>query len=273
MKKDIKLIAFDIDGTLINSKGEVLDETKALIKKLKEMGIKIILCTGRTFNGHWWIREGLDLMNDDDLSIVSTGAFIRQNATGRALVNKSITKDDVAFIFDQIDDPRLQMSIHTRDIIFINEDEPNEAFLKDKGLVRMPRLKYDSLDDIPHEIARVCLSASPEILKDFEDEHRADIEKRFKYMRNAPFISEILNPKAGKSEALRDLADITDIGLDNMMYFGDGLNDLKSVGLVGVGVAMGNGAEPTRKASDYVIGTNDEPAIADFVRKYLDLDE
>lgn len=273
MKKDIKLIAFDIDGTLINSRGEVLPETRALVRDLRARGIKIILCTGRTFNGHWWIREGLGLMNDDDLSIVSTGAFIRQNATGKALVNKSLTKDDVAFIFDQIDDPRLQMSIHTRDVIFINENEPNEAFLKDKGLVRMPRLKYDSLVQIPDEIARVCLSASPEILKDFEDKHRGAIEKRFKYMRNAPFISEILNPRAGKSEALRDLAELTGIGLDNMMYFGDGLNDLKSVGLVGVGVAMGNGAEPTRKAADYVIGTNDEPAIADFVRKYLDLDE
>lgn len=273
MKKNIKLIAFDIDGTIINSKGEVLPETRALVRDLRARGIKIILCTGRTFNGHWWIREGLGLMNDDDLSIVSTGAFIRQNATGKALVNKSLTKDDVAFIFDQIDDPRLQMSIHTRDIIFINEDEPNEAFLKDKGLVRMPRLKYDSLVQIPDEIARVCLSASPEILKDFEDKHRDDIEKRFKYMRNAPFISEILNPKAGKSEALRDLAELTGIGLDNMMYFGDGLNDLKSVGLVGVGVAMGNASESTRKAADYVIGTNDEPAIADFVRKYLDLDE
>lgn len=273
MKKDIKLIAFDIDGTIINSRGEVLDQTKALIKKLKEMGIKIILCTGRTFNGHWWIREELDLMAYEDLSITSTGAYIRKNATGNALIDKSLTKADVRYIFDQIDDPRLQMSIHTRDVIFINEDKPNEAFLKDKGLVRMPRLAYDSLDDIPDEIARVCLSASPQILKDFEDKHRQAIETRFKYMRNAPFISEILNPLAGKSEALRDLSELTGINLDNMMYFGDGLNDLKSVELVGVGVAMGNGAESTKKAADYVIDTNDEPAIADFIRKYLDIDE
>lgn len=92
-------------------------------------------------------------------------------------------------------------------------------------------------------------------------------------MRNAPFISEILNPLAGKSEALRDLSELTGINLDNMMYFGDGLNDLKSVELVGVGVAMGNGAGPTKKAADFVIGTNDEPAIADFIRKYLDINE
>ena len=75
MKKDIKLIAFDIDGTIITKDGKVLEETKKIITDLKARGIKIVLCTGRNFNGFYWIREGLGLMDFDDYSITCTGAL------------------------------------------------------------------------------------------------------------------------------------------------------------------------------------------------------
>ena len=69
------------------------------------------------------------------------------------------------------------------------------------------------------------------------------------------------------------MPDVHGISLDQVMYFGDGANDVKTIKAVGVGVAMGNAAKPCKEVADYVIGDNDHPSIADFARKYLDLDE
>lgn len=269
MKKDIKLIAFDIDGTLITGDLKVLEETKEIIKNLKEKGLKIVLCTGRTFNGFYWIREELGLMDFDDYSITCTGAFIRQNATGKALIKKTLTAEEAEEISSKLDDGRIDVTIHTRDILYNKAKHPNKHFLSDQKKVRMPWLRYENTKDIQLGLARVCFEGDIKVLDDFEARHKDDFKKSFKYMRNERNIIEVLNKDAGKSEALKDLAKMLDIEMDEIMYFGDGANDVKSLEAVGVGVAMGNGREITKKAADFVIGTNDTPAIAEFLKDYF----
>lgn len=269
MKKDIKLIAFDIDGTIITKDGRVLEETKNIIKDLKQRGIKIVFCTGRNFNGFYWIREELGLVDFDDYSITSTGAFVRQNATGKALINKVLTKKEVQEISSKLDDDRIDISIYTRDILYNKAKHPNKHFLRDQAVERMPWLRYESLDDIDVDLARVCFISDIEILDEFEKRHMDDFKADYKYMRNDQFIIEILNKDAGKSESLADLAAMLDIKMDQVMYFGDGANDAKSLRAAGVGLAMANAVEDAKEAADFVIGDNDTPAIAEFLKDYF----
>lgn len=269
MKKNIRLIAFDIDGTLITKDGRVLKENKKIIKDLKERGVKIVLCTGRNFSGFYWIRQELDLMGYDDYSITCTGAFIRQNATGKALLKKVLSIEDMKEIEAKLDDTDIQFAIHTRDILYNKYENPNQAFLNDQKLVRMPWLKYKNLGDIKDDLARACFIADKEKIDDFEKRHKDDFINSYKYMRNEKTIIEILHKDAGKSETLRDLAKMLDLDMNEIMYFGDGANDLKSIEAVGVGVAMGNAREITKEAADYVVGDNDTPAIAEFLKEYF----
>lgn len=270
MKKDIKLIAFDIDGTIITDNLEVLDQTKNIIKELKAKGIEIVLCTGRTFNGFYWIREELGLVDYDDYSITCTGAFVRQNATGKALIKKVLTKKEADEISSKLDDDRIDVTIHTRDILYNQAQNPNKHFINDQKKMRMPWLRYLSLDDIQTDLGRVCFEADTEVLDEFEKRHKADFDKSFRYMRNDINIIEILNKDAGKSSALRDLAKMLGIEMENVMYFGDGANDVKSIKAAGVGVAMANGRTLAKDAADFVIGDNNEPSIANFLKEYFD---
>lgn len=269
MKKDIKLIAFDIDGTLITDDLKVLKETKEIIRNLKEKGIKIVLCTGRTFNGFYWIREELGIVDFDDYSITCTGAFVRKNATGKALIKKALTKEEIEFISSKLDDNRIDLTIHTRDILYNKSKNPNDHFLNDQEKMRMPWLRYETLDDLDGDLGRVCFESDTKILDEFEKRHKADFEKTYKYMRNDINIIEVLNKDAGKSESLKDLAKLLDIEMENVMYFGDGANDVKSIKASGVGIAMGNGRSAAKDAADFVIGTNNEPTIANFLKEYF----
>lgn len=269
MKKDIKLIAFDIDGTIVNKDDRLLDATKDIIKDLKQRGKEIVLCTGRTFNGFYWIREELGLMDFDDYSITCTGAFVRQNATGKALIKKVLTKSDIENIYVKLDDKNIDFRIDTRDIFYCNSENLTEEFLSDQAVVRMPRLMYESLNDIDDYIGRACFVSDENTLNSFESRHKEDFCKSYRYMRNDRRITEILHKDAGKSETLLDLVNMLDLKLDQVMYFGDGVNDIKCLKAVGVGVAMGNAVEQTKQAADFVIGDNNSPAIAEFLKDYF----
>lgn len=177
--------------------------------------------------------------------------------------------DDMEKIYSRWDDKNIDFVIHTRDILYNNSENPRKEFLKDQALMRMPWLKYESFADI-EELGRACFESDIETLDEFEKRHKADFEEDYRYMRNDINIIEILNKDAGKSETLKDLAKILDIDMENVMYFGDGANDVKSIKASGVGVAMGNGRTAAKEAADFVIGSNDEASIANFLKEYFD---
>lgn len=272
MKKDIKLIVFDIDGTLVNDKKEMLDENVTAIKKLKEKGIKIVLNSGRTFNGMWRMRQKLDLMAYDDYSICGTGAFVRRNADGKALISNPLGKKDYEKIKSLVGDEDLQITIHTMNILYLNAEVPNDAFLYDQWQVSMPWFKFEKFEDIEDSICRIALAGEKDLLDKFTEENKKELVKDYKIMRNEKRLLEILNKNSGKSESLKKLAQMLGIDRENIMYFGDGMNDVKSLDFAGCGVAMDSGMKEAQDAADFVIGSNEEPSISEFLREYFNLD-
>jgi cof-like hydrolase len=94
MNKDIKLITLDLDGTLLGSDDGLVKKNKEVIRKLHEKGIRVVIATGRPFNGFWWIREELGLEDYEGYSISNTGAFVRRNADAKIIIDNSMDKKD-----------------------------------------------------------------------------------------------------------------------------------------------------------------------------------
>ncbi|WP_243342573.1 Cof-type HAD-IIB family hydrolase [Anaerococcus sp. AGMB09787] len=273
MKKDIKLIVFDVDGTLVNDNKEILDETVEVVEALKNKGIKIILNSGRTFNGMWRMRQKLGLMAYDDYSICGTGAYIRRNADGKALLANPLDEDDYNKIVAMVDGFDVQVAVHTMNILYLNEEEPNEAFILDQKQVQMPWMKFEKFSDIEESVSRIGIEGDPEVLDQISDKYMDKLTEDYMVMRNESYLIEILNKNSGKEKSLASLCDILGVAMDDIMYFGDGLNDAKSIDLVGVGIAMDNAHPAAKDAADYVIGSNEEPALAEFLRRYFDIDD
>ena len=273
MKKNIKLIIFDVDGTLINDDRKLISENIEVIKKLRDKGIKLVLNSGRTFNAMWRVRQALGLMDFDDYSICGTGAFIRRNSDGKALVSNPMGEKDYDKITSLLEGEDVQVAIHTKNYLYLNEEKPNRGFLVDQEQVGLAWMKFENFSDIEDGISRVSISAEPEVLDRIYDKYGKDLENDYKLMRNEVYILEVLNKNAGKSESLRKLLDILDMDSEEVMYFGDGMNDVKSLELAGVGVAIGSGKKEAKDAADFIIGNNNDPSIAKFLREYFSLDE
>ena len=91
-------------------------------------------------------------------------------------------------------------------------------------------------------------------------------------MRNEDYALEVLKKTSGKEKSLKALCDYLGISTDEVMYFGDGVNDKAAIELAGIGVAMGNASCDTKSVADYVGKTNDEAGLAKFLQEYFDIE-
>ena len=272
MKKDIKLIVTDLDGTLVDSSSKVILENKIVLKTLHDRGIKIGIATGRPFNAFWRIRQELGLESFDDYSICNTGAFVRCNADGKKIVDNSLTVEDFYKISSYLGDYDLQFALFSKDVLYNNAEVLNDGFLKDQSILLMPRQKYKSFEEIPCDIGRAAFMGDEDVLDSFYQDKKLEIEKDYMTMRNEAYALEVLKQSSGKEKALKALCDYLGIGTDEVMYFGDGVNDKAAIELAGIGVAMGNASDETKSVADYVGKTNDEAGLAKFLKEYFDLE-
>lgn len=272
MKKEIKLIATDLDGTLLNSDRRIVDENKKVLKALHDRGIRIVIATGRPFNGFWWIRQELGLEGFDDYCICNTGSFVRRNADGKKIVDNQLDGSDYEKISSYVSDEDLQIALYSKDILYNNADILNDGFKKDQDVMHMPRQKFESFDDIKGDIGRVNFMGDEDTLDKFFEDNKEKIEKDYMTMRNETYSLEILKKTSGKAESLQALCDYLEISTKNVMYFGDGTNDKNAISLAGIGVAMGNAEDQTKEAADFVAKTNDQAGLAEFLKEYFELE-
>lgn len=270
MNKYIKLVAIDLDGTLLGSDEKIVEKNIDAIKNIRKKGIEVVIATGRCFNGFWWVRQELGLEGFDDYSICNTGAFVRCNATGKAIIENPLEKEDYKKITSYLGDYDLQVGIFTKDVLYNNEEVVNDGFRKDQDIMKLPRLKFKDFDDIEEKVARINFMGNQDELDKFYEENKEALEKDYMTMRNETYSLEILKKSSGKANSLKKLCEYLNIDLANVAYFGDGANDVEAIKLAGLGIAMGNAEEETKKAADYVTSTNDEAGLAEFLEKIFD---
>ena len=270
MNKDIKLVAIDLDGTLLGTDRKIVEKNIDAIKKIHDKGIKVVIATGRCFNGFWWIRQELGLEGFDDYSICNTGAFVRCNANGKTIIENPLEKEDYEKITSYLGDYDLQVGIFTKDVLYNNEEVVNDGFRKDQDIMKLPRLKFKDFDDIEEKVARINFMGNQDELDKFYEENKEALEKDYMTMRNETYSLEILKKSSGKANSLKKLCEYLNIDLANVAYFGDGANDIEAIKLAGLGIAMGNAKEETKEAADYVTSTNDEAGLAEFLEKIFD---
>ena len=104
----IKLIAIDIDGTLLNSKREITPRVKAALNAASAQGVYVVLCTGRPYPGVEGLLQELDLVNDHDYVVTYNGTLVQQTGSKKALVRFSMTHDDL----ERVNDYATKYNVH-----------------------------------------------------------------------------------------------------------------------------------------------------------------
>lgn len=268
--KDIKLIAFDLDGTLLNDERELSENNIKAIKRILKNDIKIVIATGRPFAGFSRFLKQLGILDKDNYSITNTGSIIRENVDNGNIKTRALNIDDFSFvnkltnIYDGI-----QTCIYTDEYIYIDEQNPNEAFIHDKNILKMETRNTGAYGNEP--ICRINVMGEKELLDKFQKENQKYLEERYTTMRNETFSFEILNKDSSKGKGLEFLSKYLNIERDEVMAFGDNVNDVDMIEFAGVSVAMKNGKDVLKSKADYIAGSNSDDGVAKFLTDYFDL--
>lgn len=257
-----KLIAMDFDDTLLRGDETISENTKNILKLYKDLGYLIVGVTARTLKSAKDVIP-LDIFN---YIIINNGASIYDVDNNSMIYQETIDKETVKEITMEMKDFCFQIDYLTDNIYYtyINKKNSNLDFIRD----------ISSIEEIDEPVARMNI-----FLKDKTKvtDYYELIKSKYNYINC--FIMQpsgsankwiVLNPKGvNKANALKELGKIENISLGEMIFFGDGLNDLEVIAEVGLGVAMRNALEEIKVKSKEVTETNNEDGIVKFLDRKL----
>lgn len=269
----IKLLAIDMDGTLLNEEKYIDTPQKEAVQKAIEAGIKVVLCTGRPLFGVLPVYGELELekYNLDEYVILNNGCSLRKTTNWELLDNKEITKEDVIYLDKLRKGYNLDLTVSNDDDYFVVGEKANKYTIEDGKLVYVD-IKPISLEEATsgkHTFFKSMYLGEEEEIQRFKNDNENLLKDKYDAVLSQIHIFEMLPFGTNKAAALKELAEKLGIEREEIMTIGDGNNDVEMLEFAGIGVAMGNGTESAKKAANYVTDTNENHGVAKAIEKYI----
>ena len=269
----IKLLAIDMDGTLLNEEKHIDTPQKEAVQKTIEAGIKVVLCTGRPLFGVLPVYGELELekYNLDEYVILNNGCSLRKTTNWELLDNKEITKEDVIYLDKLRKGYNLDLTVSNDNDYFVVGDKANKYTIEDGKLVYVD-IKPISLEEATsgkHTFFKSMYLGEEEEIQRFKNDNENLLKDKYDAVLSQIHIFEMLPFGTNKAAALKELAEKLGIKREEIMTIGDGNNDVEMLEFAGIGIAMGNGTESAKKAANYVTDTNENHGVAKAIEKYI----
>lgn len=266
----IKAIAIDIDDTLVNSEKKLTAPVKMAIKKAKDAGIKVVLCTGRPLSGVLQLLKQLQLDDQKDQYVVSFGGSLMQTTDGTVISSDPLSYDNYVDLEYLARKKGLHFHAISKDRIYTANRDIGEYTIYESSLVSL-NVSYRTpaeMHDI--KIVKAMFIDQPEILETALEDYTAfaELENRVTFTRSTPFYYEANAKGVSKGSALKKLCEELKITSENLMAIGDGGNDLSMIKFAGNGVAMKNAIPELKKSAQIITADNNHDGVARAIEKY-----
>lgn len=259
----IKLIATDIDGTILKYNYEFNSEVKDCIRNLVKHGIKVVLVTGRMHAATHHITEELGL---DTPIVCYQGGLVKHN--NEILYERNLDSEAAKEIIEWAKKNDIHVNLYLNDELYVEKDSPTVQRYVQQGISCFEVKSFDEL-----KLERI----NKMLLIDYEDENKVTMWKEYletKYedvyfIKSTPFYCEICHPEATKACAVNFLKDYWGLKKEEIMTIGDQNNDIDLLSAGGIKVAMGNATEELKAVADYVTDTVNHNGFVKAVEKFV----
>ncbi len=274
MGQKIKLIALDLDGTLLTDEKKITQNTMKILKRASELGVIIVIATGRPFMG---IPEELRTLEGIRYAMSSNGAKI-MDMKNHCIIMEHLLSADLAV-------KMLEIGNHY--------DALQEVYFEDQGYVDEAKMKQ--LAKYHHnpnmwEYFKSTRKQVPDIMTLAKEKNQdmdkvqmlfADLSERdaaWKEIEKVEGVTQVdslgynieINA-AGVNKGVKLLEFGAKLGIrrEEIMACGDGQNDVTMIQMAGFGVAMGNAIDAVKNVADYVTDTNEQEGVAKAIQKFI----
>ena len=275
MKKDIKVIALDLDGTLLDPDKNISPYTRDTLWEASERGIEIVPATGRYYSAMPLCVRELPFIH---YSININGATVTDLRENKKVYKAEIPLEEALSIMQWLDTKPALYDCYMNDHGWITGSfkEKAEQYVKDPHYIDMVKNLRESVPELKAFIT--AEGRDIQKVQFFTYDH--DFQQEVLY-HGAELFPDIIctssvkdenvefnNIRANKGAALLGLAGYLGYGQENTMSFGDGSNDIPMIRAAAVGVAMANSAGEVKRAASAAALSNAEDGVARFIREY-----
>lgn len=267
-----KLLALDLDGTLLSTKKEITSKTLDAMNEMLDKGHFITIDSGRPIFGMKPITDKYDIFKRENFYLLGNqgglGFDIQKQKT--FFVNHMDHRKAVElakYVYDE------KLFIFAFDESFMYVFEDNDYVVRYNKSSDCPVKVVDSPEDFMGiELCKiiVCSYDYPELLVDFKNNHEGEFADYFSAMFSCPEFLEFIPKGTGKDKGLQILADLLKVDINDTIAVGDERNDITMLKAAGIGCCMANGADEAKAVADYITeNDNDHDGIAEVIYKFI----
>ncbi|MGR5522582.1 Cof-type HAD-IIB family hydrolase [Vibrio sp. PNB22_4_2] len=264
-----KLIALDMDGTLLNSDKIISEENKQAIAKARAAGVTVVLASGRPLEGMQDKLDELCIDSDKDFVLYYNGSMVKNIGTNEIIHQQIIDGKAAKKIARNAQE--LGAFVHAfsqeHGLITTENNPYTDIEAKINGL-EITEMNFEALED-DHPIIKAMMVAEPNTLNDVIAALPTELREEFTVVQSAPFFLEFLNPLSNKGIGVAAIAEYLGINAEEVICMGDAENDHHMLQYAGLGIAMANAMAETKQIADYITKSNDDHGVARSIEKFV----
>jgi Cof subfamily protein (haloacid dehalogenase superfamily) len=261
-KLKFKIIALDVDGTLLNDEYKITENTKSAIQKVHAIGAQIVLCTGR---GPLNTIPLLTELGLEGVVVTHNGAATVQSKDHSVIHQVAFGSEEIKPFIEYCRENHAHLALCSPFDIYVEELNEASRAMYAKHMLE-PILTEDTTT---LDIAMVKLSAYSEqsVMDRIETEWRS-MGSSLSIIRSGHRFIDIMHKEASKGHALRRLAEESGIKREEIMAIGNYYNDNEMIAYAGLGIAMENSPEPVKLEANVVTSSNNDDGVYQAIMKY-----
>ncbi|GAB6159291.1 Cof-type HAD-IIB family hydrolase [Desulfotomaculum varum] len=260
-----KMLAIDLDDTLLNSRLEISQRNQEYIRRARQAGVQVTLATGRMYCSALPYARQLEL----NLPLITyQGALVKEAGTGETLIHRPVPLELAREVIRLAQSRGYHINVYVNDTLYVAKLTPEaENYRRISGIT--PHPVGDLLAFLQEPPTKVLLVGEPEALNRLGQQMQQYFAGRLHVTKSKPHFLEFSHPAATKGHALDTLARRWGLTPQQVIAIGDAPNDLEMLAYAGLGVVMGNALPEVKEKADYVTLTNDQDGVAEVIARFI----
>lgn len=256
----------DMDGTLLNSESLISIENERALKKLQEIGIEVIIASGRT---DLMMKSYIKQLELKGHIICCNGGLVKKIETGEVVYKKTIDKKIAEKVIKYCFENAVNFLVYTIGMVYSNRENQRAKYyenlnssLSQEFRIPIDYIEYVDIDKLlEKDIFKVLIIEKDDERKDSIARHFSEMTE-LAVVTSAKGLLDIMASGVSKGDAIKKISEELKIDLQQVIAFGDNYNDLEMFETVGFPVAMANAVEEIKSLAKFITRSNDEAGVA-----------
>ncbi|WPC40495.1 Cof-type HAD-IIB family hydrolase [Clostridium sp. JS66] len=259
----IKLIASDMDGTLINDEGKINEKMFGLINDLHEKNIKFAAASGRFYSQ---LSKNFKKIRTSIIFISHNGALVKYNNKGETLYSSCISIENIEHVASLKRDFGEELFLGAAEDAYIVD--PSQTILEEFKFVEVPSVIVKTFKEVKCPIYRMTYYIKDGVRQETIEYLKDNLNENLEFVVSGDKWIDIMNKGTSKGSAIKILQEKFDINENNTMVFGDYYNDLSMFKEAYYSYAMENAPEDVKKHANFIAENNNKNGVYNVINKY-----